>query len=431
MRKMDGRNKPQETEKVNAAGYKTGQQVSLVGIGMGTVDTLTAEAFQAIRESDCLIGAKRMLEAVCQAVDIRGITGGKAVYNEYQPKRIQEIIAAHPEYHKIAVLYSGDIGFYSGARELYGLIGEHCEVRGIPGISSVMYLAARLNVSWEDARLVSIHGRRQPYIHILARHKKTFLLLGGKGQAEEFTGRLGEYGLTGLHIWIGSSLSYGDESIIYRTGADIQPGDISGLAVLYIENPLPLPGGGIPCRDDAFIRGNVPMTKEEIRAVSIAKLGLSENSVLYDVGAGTGSIAITAAALHERARVYAIERKAEAVDLIRQNKRKFCTDQVEIIEGAAPEAMEDLEPPTHVFIGGSSGNLNGILRCIGAKSPGARVVLNAITLETLNAVLLAEEEGLLTDVEIIQAGVARSKKMEGYHMMTGQNPVYIVSASVA
>ncbi len=426
------------------------QQVSLVGIGMGAAGTLTEEARRVISECDCLIGAGRMLEAVCanksadksdvQKCGLKPLakeeenhgTGAReqAIYCAYEPERIREILTAHPEYRKTAVLYSGDIGFYSGARELRRVLADRCEVKGIPGISSVVYLAARLGISWEDARLTSIHGRNRPYIHILARHRKTFLLFGGNGLAEEFCSRIREYGLTGLRIWIGRNLSYKEESIVCRTGADIQPEDLKGLSALYVENPSPLLQG-VQIRDDAFIRGNVPMTKEEVRFVSLASLALSGECVFYDIGAGTGSIAVTAAALHENAQVYAVERKAEAVELIRQNKRKFCVDQLEIIEGTAPEALQDLKPPTHVFIGGSSGNLEGILKCIREKNPSAKVVLNAITLETVKEVLLAEEKGLLREVEIIQAGFSRAKKTAGYHMMTAQNPIYIITAGMA
>lgn len=428
----------QEFQEVNGFIQDKKRQVCLVGIGTGSGKTLSAEAWEAIRESDCIIGAKRMLEAA--GVGREDITRGrirrdgdekqdaKAVYCEYHPEKIKEMIAAHPEYRKAAVLYSGDIGFYSGAEKLYGLLKDDYEIRGIPGLSCVVYFAAKLHVSWEDARLISIHGRRQPYIHILARHQKTFLLLGGIGQAEEFCRELKEYGLTGLKLWIGRDLSYPEESIICRTGRDIRPEDISGLSVVYAENPSPLPVFCGQIRDEEFIRGNVPMTKEEIRAVSMAKLGLSGESVLYDIGAGTGSIAVTAAASYEKARVYAIEKKAEGIELIRQNQRRFCVDQLFVTEGTAPEILEKLEPPTHVFIGGSSGNLQEILHCIREKNRNAKVVLNVITLETLKEVLSAEEKGLLTDVEIIQAGIARSKKRGNYHMMTGQNPVYIVSA---
>lgn len=408
------------------------RQVSLVGIGMGALGTFTMEAVQAIRESDCVIGAKRMLEAASAAREETGADakGTKVICCAYQPEQIREILAAHPQCRKIAVLYSGDIGFYSGAREVYQVLKDDYEVKGIPGISSVICFAARLHVSWADARLISIHGRKQPYIHILARHPKTFLLFGGSGQEEEFCQRIREYGLTHLKIWIGGSLSYEEESILYRTGEEIRPEDLRGLVLLYIENPSPLAPQNGQIRDDAFIRGNVPMTKEEVRAISIAKLELSGEAVLYDVGAGTGSIAVTAAALYENVRVYAVEKKSEGVELIRKNRRKFCADQLEIIEGTAPEALRDLEPPTHVFIGGSSGNLREILSCIRGKSPGVRVVLNAVTLETMKEILIAEEEGLLTETEILQAGIVKARRLAGYHMMTGQNPVYIVSARV-
>lgn len=396
------------------------RQVRLLGIGMGMSGTLTGEAKEAIRESDCVIGAKRMLG--CMSLE------GKAVYSAYMPEEIRDIVTSHPEYRNIAVLYSGDIGFYSGARELYQCLNGVCDVRGIPGISSVAYLAARLQVPWEDARLVSIHGRSQPYIHILARHRKCFLLFGGNGQEEEFCRKLKDYGLDSLKIWIGRFLSYEEESIVYRSGADIQPEDLRGLAVLYIENSSPAALCDGQIRDEAFIRGKVPMTKEEVRAVSIAKLGISGDSVFYDVGAGTGSVAVTVASMYERTRVYAIERNAEGVSLIRQNQKKFCVDQLEVIEGTAPEILHGLEPPTHVFIGGSSGNLEGILRCVREKNPDVRVVLNAITLETLREVLDAEEKGLIRDAQIMQAGFARSRKLADYHMMTGQNPIYIISS---
>lgn len=422
---------------------KMKQLVWLVGIGMGASETFSVEAVEAVRESDCVIGARRMLESVNAGARQTPETGNtetrywpgsggigeKPVYSAYKPEEICRFIITHPEYRKIAVLYSGDIGFYSGAKELCRLLKDTCEVRGIPGISSVIYLAARLKVTWEDARLVSIHGRRQPYIHILARHRKCFLLFGGNGQEEEFCRQLREYRLDRLKIWIGKYLSYDEENILYRTGADIRPEDLSGLTALYVENPSPFSLCNGQIRDDAFIRGNVPMTKEEVRAVSIAKLELSDDSVLYDVGAGTGSIAVTAAALYETVRVYAVEKKAEGAELIRQNQKKFCVDQLYVTEGTAPDALRDLEPPTHVFIGGSSGNLEEILCCVRKKNPNVRIVLNAVTLETLTEVLEAEKKGLLGQTEIVQVSAARARRIADYHMMMGQNPIYIVSAN--
>ena len=170
------------------------------------------------------------------------------------------------------------------------------------------------------------------------------------------------------------------------------------------------------------------MTKEEIRAAVIAKLGLERDSVLWDVGAGTGSVSIEAALLSEDIRVYAVEKNAEAIALLRENKRKFKTDWVEIVEGTAPDALKNLEAPTHVFIGGSSGNVKDILRTVLKMNSRARVVLTAISLETVKEAMEAMQEGLLPNAEVTQIFVAKSRELGTFHMMMGQNPVYIISA---
>lgn len=169
------------------------------------------------------------------------------------------------------------------------------------------------------------------------------------------------------------------------------------------------------------------MTKEEIRTISLAKLELCEHAMLYDVGAGTGSVAVEAAGRSDTIRVYAVEQKEEGIRLIEENKRKFRADWVTPVFGKAPEALEQLEPPTHVFIGGSSGNLKEILACVKQKNPDVRIVLNAISLETLREVLEAQECGLLRNPEIVQVSVSRARTLGAYHMMTGLNPVYIIS----
>ena len=180
--------------------------------------------------------------------------------------------------------------------------------------------------------------------------------------------------------------------------------------------------------DEAFLRGKVPMTKEEVRAVSIARLRLTENAVVWDVGAGTGSVSVEAARCGNRIRVYAVEKNPEALELIRENRRRFRTDGIRIISGEAPEVLKALEPPTHLFIGGSSGNLKEILSCAIEKNGQVRIVINAISLETVKEVVEAVEEGLLNHPEITQLTVSRSRELGRYHMMTGQNPVYIISS---
>ena len=169
------------------------------------------------------------------------------------------------------------------------------------------------------------------------------------------------------------------------------------------------------------------MTKSEVRCLSAAKLRLPSDAVVYDVGAGTGSVTVEMALQTPDGMVYAIERNAEACGLIEQNKRKFCTPNIRVVKGLAPEAMEDLPAPTHAFIGGSAGNLKEILECLLGKNPKIRLVINTVTLETVGEVMQCLKELPLIEEEILSVNTARSRKLGAYHLMTGQNPIYIIT----
>ena len=160
------------------------------------------------------------------------------------------------------------------------------------------------------------------------------------------------------------------------------------------------------------------MTKEEVRTICISKLDLEKDAVLYDVCAGTGSVAVEAACQDGSIRVYAIEKNPEGIELIRKNVQKLRTDNVQIVEGTAPEALRKLEPPTHVFIGGSRGNLREILLAVKKKNPDVQIVLTAISLDTMAEVMEAVDEGLLREPEIVQITAAKARKRGRHHMMT-------------
>ena len=163
-------------------------------------------------------------------------------------------------------------------------------------------------------------------------------------------------------------------------------------------------------RDELFIRGDVPMTKSEVRAVSISKLELEPDSVLYDIGAGTGSVSIEASRYLTEGRVYAIEKKAEAIDLIKANRERFGVSRLEIVEGAAPEALAALE----------------VLSLVLKKNPGVRIVINAIALESVAEILSWLKQHSVT-AEIVQVSISRGREAGDYHLMMGQIPVYVVS----
>ncbi|MBQ5447255.1 MAG: precorrin-6Y C5,15-methyltransferase (decarboxylating) subunit CbiT, partial [Candidatus Methanomethylophilus sp.] len=234
-----------------------------------------------------------------------------------------------------------------------------------------------------------------------------------------------EYGFPKVQVAIGCDLGYPEEKFIYGTPEEILASELGTLCAALIFNPSPDGRNPISIPDSEFIRGDAPMTKSEIRALSVAKLKLCEDSVVYDIGAGTGSVTVEMALTAYNGMVYAVEKEDAAADLIEENKRKFGTPNVEVIRGLAPEAMKDLPAPTHVFVGGSSGNLKDIVACVLAKNPEARIIVNSVTLETISEVLELPGVCAVEQEEIVCINASNSRHLGRYNLMTAQNPVYI------
>lgn len=179
-------------------------------------------------------------------------------------------------------------------------------------------------------------------------------------------------------------------------------------------------------KDTEFIRGKIPMTKSEVRAVSLSKLNLRDESILYDIGAGTGSVAVEAALSMRYGHVYAIEQKEEGCRLIQENLDRFGLDKVTVVRGEAPDVLAGLPVPDRVFVGGSGGRMAEILDFVRKRNPQAQIVINVAALETLAVVgSYLKEQGI--PAEIVSIQVAKAQALGSYHLMQGQNPVYIVT----
>lgn len=412
-----------EVEKTeDIEGILLGQKVSLVGIGMGTEDTLTQEGKQALESADLLIGAARMVENIRKP--------GQEVWTGYKPEEICAYIADHPEYKNVAIALSGDVGFYSGAKKLLETL--HRELPMVQkkvycGISSMNYFCAKLETPWEDVHPVSLHGRECNLPGLLRVYGKIFAIVGTTDGIAKLCQKLQSYGMGDVRVEVGERLSYPEEKITRGYAWQLTALETDSLSVVLFtrEGNENVVTHGIP--DEAFIRGKVPMTKEEVRSISLSKLQLTRNSVIYDVGAGTGSVSVEMALQAVEGQVYAIEKKPEAVELLYKNKEKFAADNLTIIEGLAPEACVDLPVPTHAFIGGSSGNMKEILELLLSKNPKIRVVINCIALESVGEAMNCLKELPLEQVDIAQVQVAKGKKAGSYHLMMGQNPVYVIS----
>ena len=421
--------------------------ITLAGIGPGDSRYYTKELEEALKKADVIFGAESILKRLNKSgikAHFEPLYMGKAILEFLEncdtEGAVKEADITVKYKHPLA-LFSGDISLCSGAKSA-AIIFENAgyEVHKISGISSIALFANRLGLGLEDCDVVSAHGRECNVTGYIAGSKKLIVLPSSCAHA----GRIARAALTvmcgedsaeaanPLRIVLGYELGTDAEKVFEVTenelGNDIFSPDEKGKCLLSIENRSAGESPvirGIP--DDEFIRGKTPMTKEEVRAISIRKLGLSSDSVLYDVGAGTGSVSVEAALLHPDIKVYSIERNDEAIDLLEKNKEKFGADNINIIKDEAPAALEELPAPTHAFIGGSGGNLKAIIEQLKKKNENVRIVINCVTLETLTETLSLIKEMNLAEPDIIQLSASRYKKVGDYHMPDAINPVYVIS----
>ena len=442
--------------------------ISLIGMGPGEVSLLTERAVRAIQGADALFGSERMLDAAA-AVLGRKAFSKKLCASSYRQEEVFRIVREHPEVRRAAVLFSGDLSLYSGAalwkgREKTAAAGDETQnsaeawttdtagadpaetepagrtfpavrLERIPGISSVSFFLQKTGRSGKNLEILSAHGREIEAAGLILHRSAVLVLLGDNDFFPRTLRELSEADAGGIRVTLAEQLSYPGEKITEGTVSSflqtgVRPAD---PALLLFENPAPLPEvPGFFEEDHQFLRGEkpVPMTKEEIRALSLSMLSLRRGSILYDIGAGTGSCSIAAAAFLERGRVYAFERNPDALRLIRENKRKLHAANVEIVPGEFPEHSVSavLPAPDAAFVGGSGGRLRQILGALREKNPDVTIVINSVTLETAAETaglrdLFPAQDGWEMHTRAVQA--TRFLPVGSYHLARPESPVQI------
>ena len=389
------------------------KEINIIGMGMSE-KTLTAEALELIIEADILIGAKRLINEFAHL--------NKPSHNAYLSNDILEIIEK-TDAQKIAILVSGDVGFYSAAEKLVDVLKEY-EPNLISGISSVSYFFAKCSLPWKNANLISCHGIDTNIVSSVRRNEYTFALTGKN--IPELQKELVKYGFGDLKVWVGENLGSDEESIQETKVSQLGGREYSSLTVLIIENPDFDSRIRTGIDDEEFIRGKVPMTKSEVRAVCLSKLSLSPDDIAYDIGCGTGSVTIEMAFSAYDGKIYAFDKNEEAISLLEQNCQKFHLDNVEAICGLAPECLEGLPVPDVAFIGGSSGNMDEIVKYLYGLNSHMRFVITAISLENAMAAL-DSLKSVGIDGDIVQVAVSKGKKIADLHMLMAQNPIFIIN----
>ena len=393
--------------------------VTLIGMGSGQPENLTLQGLAALRQADLILGARRLL-----AVLPAGCTENRAA--AYRPDEVAELLQTSGAENAVLV-YSGDTGFYSGASSMMEkLEALGVRARVLPGLSSIQLLAAALGRPWQGWNLVSAHGRTCDPVAECMQGRPTFFLTGGSEDPATLCAQLAAEGFGDVQAVVGQCLGTPEEKLFRGSVKELAAGRFNSLSVLLVEaaEVLPRRAPGLP--DEAFERGDVPMTKQEVRAAVLAKLAVRPEDILWDVGAGTGSVSVELALAAPRGRVYAVECRPEGCALIKANREKFRTRNLVLVEGLAPAALSDLPAPDAVFIGGSKGSLAAIVDAALDKNPDARICVSAIALESLSAAVAALTAKGRT-VQVSQIAVSRAKAVGGLHLMMAQNPIYLIT----
>jgi precorrin-6Y C5,15-methyltransferase (decarboxylating) len=399
----------------------------IVGVGPGNPDYLTRAAREVVDGCQVLIGGARNL----------------ALFSGWSGKRIEiadnidsicNYLETNSVMERIGVLVTGDPGLFSMAWIIRTRLPD-CQVEIIPGVSSLQYMAAKLKIPWHDWRIISLHGKNESRLLTeLRRHPKVCVFTGGKYTPAMICRDLVRQGFSGARVWVGEKLSYPQERIVAGSLSDLSERDFDSLALMLIEVPefsspkWPFQTPGIS--DGLFIRGDaVPMTKEEVRAVSLAKLRLMAGHTVYDIGAGTGSVAVECALRCREGTVFAVEQDHRAGAVIAQNAALFGTSNLQVVAGTAPEVLIGLPEPDRVFIGGTGGKLLPVLGHLVWSSRPLRVVINAVTLETCHEALTGLAKYGFGPIDVVNLSFAQGKLVGDKHLMRALNPVYVISAT--
>ncbi len=399
--------------------------IHIIGIGINGKDDLSNKALEIIKKSDILFGGERHLsyfsDFKCEQFVIKSNLKEAAHHiKENKNKRI-------------TVLASGDPGFYGIADYLIKELGKD-DIEIMPNISSMQWAFAKIKETWHDAEIVSSHGRDIERIFEAARrNNKVGIFTSSGDEPKKIAEALLKDDLADFNAYICEDLGSSTEKITTCSLNEVRQKGFSPLNVMIlIKNSKTSPNTkimdnilGIP--DAFFSHGNGMITKEEIRAISLSKMRIREDSVIWDIGAGSGSIAIEAGRIAKMGKVYAIEKKHERIEQINENMKNFLMKNIEVIEGEAPDCLKGLREPDSVFIGGSSGRLKTILEvCSKSMKNKGRIIINAITLDTLKTAT-DSLKWLNMPCEIVSVNISKSKGISDSIFFEAQNPVYIIS----
>ena len=387
--------------------------VKIIACGLSPA-TLTLEAQSALSTSHFFVGAHRLLANFAP----RDAEQAEA----YLAEDVAALIDARPG-EDCAILVSGDSGFYSAAAAICRALGQVAEV--YPGISSLSYFFAKLGRPWQQAKIISCHGRQGHLLSAVRRNAEVFSLTGNN--TSDLLQHLTDFGFGDLTVTLGENLGFPTEKIRSGQARDLAAEqDYSSLTVLLVDNPSASKAIASGIADSEFIRASLPMTKRVIRAQVLSLLNLEPDDICLDLGCGTGSVSIEMALAAYEGEVIALDKEEEAGRLIAENARKFQVDNIRFQQGNIPEFLSTEPRCDKIFLGGGGAQvMDPVMAFFSDHTEIKRLLLTAISLESLKAALDAlESNGLSANIMQIQASHAR--ELGSNHLLMGENPTFIV-----
>ncbi len=406
--------------------------VYIIGIGDDGMAGVAPAAMERIREADILIGAERTLRQVVDSSAQQLV-----VHTDFA--EMESVIAENPD-RKIVVLASGDPLFYGMARYLWDRFGkERFEV--IPHVSTMQLAFARVKESWDDAYLADLAS--QPLERVIERVRtatKAGLFTTETQSPDRIAQALLDRGLDYFSCYVCENLGAPDERVTAADLKEIARQKFSSLNVLILVRKPDVPDRPVEMRgrrlfgnpDEAFLQSRPKrglLTPAEIRSWALAELDLGPSSLVWDVGAGSGSVAIEAAQIAYHGRVFAIEMDPEDVELIQANARRFGIDNLRPVLGQAPEAWEDLPDPDAIFVGGTGRQVRQIVALAWDRlRSGGRLVVHMASPENLTELvrLLTDRQA---DVRTWMMNLARGTQQFEQLRFESLNPSFLVSAA--
>jgi precorrin-6Y C5,15-methyltransferase (decarboxylating) len=399
-------------------------KVYIIGVAPEGASSLPPQARQRLNRAEIVFGGRRLLGM------FPSLAGEKiAIGNNLA--EVTELIKINLGRKRMVVLASGDPNFYGIARYLTAKLGKDV-LEIMPSVSAMQLAFARIKEGWEDAALASVHSRPiEDIVEMVRSNNKVGIFTDGEHTPSAVAKVLLEHGVDGYRAYVCQNLGRKDEKVVKTNLPNLVKMKFSPLNVLILlreqSKRQPRQIFGIP--EASFYRRRQGLiTKQEVRAVSLAKMNLSHQSIVWDIGAGSGSISIEASFLARKGRVFAIEKNEKDVLIIKKNLRKFKVTNVEVVQAFAPDGLEDLPHPTAVFIGGSGGRMEEIIDLVSQRlKPGGRIVINIVALEHLSVALNAlKARGLAPEVTLVN--IARSTNVGELTRFEALNPVFVVTA---